>query len=351
MKVVAIIPARGGSKGIPRKNLKPLAGKPLIAHTIEHALLAQQVNCTIVSTDDDEIATVARQYGAEVPFIRPSEISQDFSTDLEVFTHALKWFAENECYIPDICIHLRPTYPIRKVGDIDKVVQILLDNPTIDSVRSVTPAPTTPMKMWLLEKDGLLSPVVKTDIKEAYNLPRQLLPQAYIQNACIDAVWAKVITEMQSMTGTRIFGYVMDDNFDIDTESQLQEVAKYLTQGIDDSIEKQNRGFILSESKRLCFDIDGIIATLIPSNRYDLAEPQPDNIRIINSLYKQGHQIILFTARGSATGINWVEITRRQLSAWGVKYHELLFGKPPADYYVDDKLLSIEQLQTFLRLE
>jgi len=348
-KILAIIPARGGSKGIPRKNIRIVAGKPLLAYSIEHALASKLISRTIVSTDDPSYAELARKYGAEVPFLRPSEISQDSSTDLAAFTHCLKWLAENESYIPDICVHLRPTYPIRRIEDIDYVIQMLLNNPNIDSVRSVTPVSITPLKMWFLGDDGLLVPVVKTEIKEAYNLPRQLLPQAYAQNACIDAVRTEVITKMKSMTGSKICGHVMDENFDIDTESQIQEVAKYLGQNITDSTEGQNRRLRLGERKTFCFDIDGIIAAVIPGNQYDLAKPQLDNIKIVNSLYEQGHQVILFTARGSATGIDWTEETQKQLNAWGVKYHKLLFGKPAADYYIDDKLLTVEQLKQLFR--
>lgn len=341
--ILAIIPARGGSKGIPRKNVRLLGGKPLLAYSIEHALQARQVNRTVVSTDDAEIAEIARQYGAEVPFLRPSEISQDLSTDLEVFTHALEWLAENEGYVPNVCVHLRPTYPIRKVEDIDKVIQILLDNPDIDSVRSIVPASATPMKMWFMQKDGLLSPVVNAEIREAYNLPRQLLPQAYMQNACIDAVRARVITEMKSMTGDRIYGYLMDENFDIDNLAQLRRVEAKLSVG--DVGKKGKPASEEYQKKTFCFDIDGVIATITPGNQYDLAEPQPEKIGVINKLYRQGHRIILYTARGSATGIDWTEVTCNQLKAWGVKYHELVFGKPAADYYIDDKILSVEQME------
>lgn len=102
------------------------------------------------------------------------------------------------------------------------------------------------------------------------------------------------------------------------------------------------------EKKRFCFDIDGVIATIVPDKQYDLAGPQPDVIEIINSLYDHGHHIILFTARGSLTGIEWTEVTRKQLRDWGVKYHELIFGKPAADYYIDDKMLSIEKIKYIL---
>lgn len=334
MHLLALIPARSGSKTIPDKNIRLISGKPLLVYSIEHALYSKLINRTIVSTDSPVYAEIARKFGAEVPFLRPSEISQDTSTDLEAFQHALKWLHENENYVPDICVHLRPTYPIRNIEDIDAAIRILIENPGIDSVRSVTPANNTPYKMWFMGNDNLLSSVVKTEIKDAYNLPRQLLPQSYIQNACIDVVRTRIITELYSMTGSNIFGYVMEKNFDIDTEQHLEAAEKYL--------EQSNK---TEDCKTFCFDIDGVIATLTPDNQYDLAKPQSDNIRLINSLYAQGNQIILFTARGSKTGIGWREITRKQMSEWGVKYHKLLFGKPSASYYIDDKSISIQQLK------
>jgi N-acylneuraminate cytidylyltransferase len=119
MQVLAIIPARGGSKSIPRKNIRPLAGHPLIAYSIAAALEAHSVTRTIISTDDEEIAEVARRYGAETPFLRPAEFAQDNTTDLPVFEHALGWLMENEAYNPDIVVQLRPTSPIRPPDCVD----------------------------------------------------------------------------------------------------------------------------------------------------------------------------------------------------------------------------------------
>ena len=229
-EILALIPARSGSKSIPNKNIRILAGKPLLAHSIDHALASKLINRIIVSTDSPAYAKIARRYGAEAPFLRPAEISQDHSTDLEAFTHALEWLKENEGYIPDVCVHLRSTHPVRRAEDIDNIIRLLLENPEIDSVRSVVPAPETPFKMWFRRDDGLLSPVVKTEIREAYNLPRQMLPQTFLQNASIDAVRTSVIMEMNSMTGQRIFGYIMDTFFDIDTDEQFQRAEEYLMQ-------------------------------------------------------------------------------------------------------------------------
>jgi CMP-N-acetylneuraminic acid synthetase len=226
--VLCLIPARGGSKGVARKNLRPLAGKPLIAYSIEHALSSRFITRTIVSTDDREIAEVARDFGAEVPFLRPAEIAADTSTDLEVFEHALTWLSEAESYVPDICVHLRPTCPIRRVEEIDRIIEILRHKPEIDSVRSIVPSPETPFKMWFRGADGLLSNVMQTSIKDAHSLPRQVLPEVFLQNASIDAIRTRTITKSGSMTGRTIYGYLTETFFDIDTETDLLKAEEYM---------------------------------------------------------------------------------------------------------------------------
>lgn len=345
-EVLALIPARSGSKSIPDKNIRRVAGKPLLAHSIAHALAAPSITRTIVSTDSEAYAALAREYGAEVPFLRPAEFAQDQSTDLEVFTHALRWLAEHEGYRPDLCVHLRPTYPVRKIADIEAVIQILVDRPELHAVRSVAPAPHPPMKMWFRDDDGRLSPVVATGLRDAHSLPRQLLPPAYLQNACVDAVRTAVILEMRSMTGTEVFGYLMDDNFDIDHEAELRRAEAVLaTQARDEDHAPAAGG---SVAKTFCFDIDGVIATLVPVSEYHRAGPRREAIDLINGLYERGHHIVLFTARGSVTGIDWAGVTRKQLQEWGVRHHQLIFGKPAADYYIDDKMIALDEVHTFL---
>jgi len=349
LEILALIPARSGSKSIENKNIRLFSEKPLIAHSIEHGLSSDLIDRVVVSTDSPVYAEIARKYGADVPFLRPVAISQDNSTDLEAFTHAINWLSENESYMPDICVHLRPTYPIRNVQDINHAIQMVIDNSDIHSVRSVVPVDETPFKMWFRGADGLLSPAVKTEIRVAYNLPRQELPQAYLQNACIDVVKTRVIIEQRSMTGSKIVGYVMEDNFDIDTEEQWSMAERYFKlrtiAGKENNDISKNR----DDSLIFCFDIDGVITNLITGNQYDLTTPINENIKLVNMLYEQGHHIILFTARGSATGIDWSEVTRVQMSKWGVRYHQLLFGKPAADYYIDDKFISIENLKSDIR--
>lgn len=346
-KILALIPARSGSKGIPHKNIRPLVGKPMLAYSIEHAKQSKWIDRIIVSTDSEEYAEIARSYGAEVPFLRPKEIAKDLSTDLEVFLHTLDWLKHEQAYVPDICVHLRPTHPIREVTDIDNMIEIILNNNIIDSVRSIAPASETPYKMWFQSEESLLKPVVSLKGQEAHNLPRQQLPKVYVQNACIDVIRTSVICDKKSMTGEKIFGYKMKENFDIDSEEQFLKAEKIIMKR---SYESKTLKLDLSEPRVFCFDIDGVIASIVSIQSYEKAEPIEQTIRLINYLFDHGHKIILFTARGSATGIDWAEVTRSQMEQWNVKYHELKFGKPAADYYIDDKFIEINELIKNIRL-
>jgi len=138
-EILTIIPARGGSKGIPRKNIRNFAGSPLIAWSIAAARQSEFVTRIVVSTDDEEIAAVARSFGAETPFLRPAEFAQDQTTDLPVFEHALQWLAEHENYHPEVVVQLRPTSPIRPRDCVDGAIKILLAHPDADCVRGVVP--------------------------------------------------------------------------------------------------------------------------------------------------------------------------------------------------------------------
>ena len=228
-EVLAIVPARGGSKGIPRKNIRLFAGYPLIAYSIAAALQAETVTRTIVTTDDEEIAEIARLHGAETPFLRPAELAADLTPDLPVFQHALAWLAGHENYHPGIIVQLRPTIPIRPPEIVDCAVRLLLDHPEADSVRGITLAHQTPFKMWLLEgEDKPIRPLTTVPgIDEPYNSPRQVLPAAYSHTGLIDTMRPETILKLNSMTGQTIlpilFGPAYSSDLDTPDDWRLAE--------------------------------------------------------------------------------------------------------------------------------
>lgn len=230
-EVLAIIPARSGSKSVKDKNIRLINGKPMIAYSIEHAIKTECINRVIVSTDSEKYADIAKKYGAEIPFIRPAEYASDTSLDIDVFFHALTFLKESENYIPELVVQLRPTYPIRRIVDIENMVKYMEDNPDVDSIRCIAPAKEVAYKMWFKDDNNMLTPIMK-DIPECYNMPRQQLPKIYYQNACIDVVRADVILNKHSMSGSKIAGYEMDDNFDIDTEEEFRAAEKYIVEHI-----------------------------------------------------------------------------------------------------------------------
>lgn len=234
MQILAMIPARGGSKSIPRKNIRPLSGYPLIAYSIAAALQSKHVSRTIVSTDDEEIARIAQHYGAEAPFLRPGEYALDNTTDYPVFTHALSWLQENEDYQPDIIIQLRPTSPIRPPDCVDQAVQILLDHPEADSVRGVIPSGQNPYKMWRVNEQGRMTALLDLPgTREPYNSPRQDLPQTYWQTGHIDAIRLSTILGKNSLSGDTIYPLYLDPRYaiDIDTLRDWQRAEWIISQG------------------------------------------------------------------------------------------------------------------------
>lgn len=220
-EVLAIIPARGGSKGIPRKNIRPFAGYPLIAYSIAAGLQAGTVTRLLVSTDDEEIAETARRFGAGTPFLRPAELAGDRTLDLPVFQHALAWLAEHEGYHPEVVVHLRPTTPLRPPDLVDRAVRILLEHPEADSVRGLTPAHQNPFKMWRMdsEREPIRPLTTVPGIVEPYNAPRQSLPQAYMHTGLMDVIRPAVILEENSMSGQTILPVLFDPDYDIDLDT------------------------------------------------------------------------------------------------------------------------------------
>lgn len=229
-RVLALIPARGGSKSVPRKNVLPVAGKPLIAYSIAHALACSRVQRTIVSTDDVEITEVARCYGAEVPFRRPDAYATDTATDLDVFRHALTWLAEHEGYVPELVVHLRPTGPLRDVALIEQAIDRMLDCPAADALRSVSLAEQTPYKMWRIQA-GYLEPVLRlSGFPEAHSMPRQALPPVYWQNGYVDVVRPRAVLEHGSMCGRVVLPFVISGRVhELDYPDQIAALEAAVT--------------------------------------------------------------------------------------------------------------------------
>lgn len=223
VEVLALVPARGGSKGLPGKNLLPFLGRPLIDWSIRAALGATAVTRTVVTTDDEAIAVQARAAGAETPFPRPPDLAGDDVLDLPVFEHALDWLEREEGYRPNVVVHLRPTSPIRPPGLVDRAVALLLADPEAHSVRAVCRPPCNPYKMWRIEQSRL-DPLLTSEIPEHWNAPRQSLPDVYWQTGTIDVIRTTTITEHQSMSGHTIVPLVVDSVLagDIDDQASLE---------------------------------------------------------------------------------------------------------------------------------
>jgi CMP-N,N'-diacetyllegionaminic acid synthase len=228
MNILCLVPARSGSKGIIDKNIKVLNNKPLLCHSIDQAKESKYYKNKqmriVVSTDSEKYANIAKNSGAEIPILRPSEISQDLSTDFEFMKHMIDYLKENENYNPDIILQLRPTQPLRNINDIDKCLDIFINRyEEYDSLRTVVPYEKSPFKMYEV-KNNLLVPLFKTlivnekIIDEPYNQCRQLLPQTYLHNGYIDILKPYLLDDGK-ISGDRIYPYIMnkEDTIDIDT--------------------------------------------------------------------------------------------------------------------------------------
>jgi N-acylneuraminate cytidylyltransferase/CMP-N,N'-diacetyllegionaminic acid synthase len=229
-QIIGLITARGGSKSIPRKNIKMLAGKPLIAWTIEAAVRSRRLNRVVVSTDAEEIAQISRQWGAEVPFMRPMELAQDDTSGIAPVLHAVDWLAQHEGYEPDFVLMLQPTSPLRTAEDIEAAIKLVIEHEA-DSVVSVCEVKHHPYWAMKIEAEGTLSNFLGLDLRvmqEQYPR-RQDLPSAYVENGAIYLAKPSVLLEREAFYGDRLFGYVMprERSIDIDTGLDLQ-IAEFL---------------------------------------------------------------------------------------------------------------------------
>jgi len=225
MNIYTIIPARGGSKGIPKKNIKLLKGKPLIAYTIEYSIKSKIISKTVVSTDSLEIANIAKSFRANVPFIRPDYLAEDLTPDFPVIKHALLELENIFKEKIDLLILLRPTSPYRPDGLIEIGVNKMIQNPRASSLRSVAKTKEHPYRQWISNGDSIVG--YEKDILEPYNIPRQQLPEIYFQTGDIEIIRRSTIID-GSISGKNVIPLIInhEDMVDIDTDKDWKDAEK-----------------------------------------------------------------------------------------------------------------------------
>ncbi|MFH2012804.1 MAG: acylneuraminate cytidylyltransferase family protein [Pseudomonadota bacterium] len=220
--ILAVIPARGGSKGIPRKNIFSLSGKPLIEYTFTAAKDSKLLNRIIISTDDYEIAEIGKRNGIDVPFMRPKELAEDDTPTLPVVKHAVEYLEKVNGYKPDIVILLQPTAPLRKSHHIDEALGLLINSPDADSVVSVTEVPHQYNPYFIMKiEDGTLKFYNEGGIKHTR---RQNLPKVYSRNGAIYAFRLETLNNKNSLYGDICLPYVMsfEESANIDSSYDLK---------------------------------------------------------------------------------------------------------------------------------
>ena len=338
-RVLVVVPARGGSRGIPLKNLRPVGGVPLVARVGRLVSGLPWVDRAVVSTDHAEIAKTARESGLEVPFFRPEALSGDRVGDLEVLTHALLTCEDAWGERFDVLVMLQPTSPLRRAEHVTATVEALVAGGH-DSVWTVSPSDskTHPLKQLTFE-DGHLA---LWDAAGSAVVARQQLSPVYHRNGAAYAFTRACLLDQKTILGERASAVVIDEQqLSIDTPDDLAKAEWLLAARRSDPVSANAPVPATPGPRTFVVDVDGVVASLVPENDYRRSQPLRANIARINALHAAGHRIVLFTARGSATGKDWTELTARQLEDWGVLHHELRFGKPAADYYIDDRHVSL----------
>lgn len=226
-KVLAIIPARGGSKGLPGKNIKMVSGKPLIAWSIEHGLNCPEVDTTIVSTDDSEIARVAKEFGAEVPFLRPDFLANDTASSIDVILHAIDFLKDQDQHF-DIIVLLEPTSPLREVSDISGALKKLVQTPTLGSVVGVSQAESVHPAFLYKEQEGMLKPYLD---KQPNNLRRQDLEELYYLEGTVYVSLIDVLRSKKGFYHEQTAGWVVPryKSFEVDELVDLICVEALMT--------------------------------------------------------------------------------------------------------------------------
>lgn len=228
--LLVIIPARGGSTSLKFKNIKNLGGKPLIYYSLLAAKAIKEISKKIIcSTDNKKIANIAKTLGYEVPFLRPKNISGKYATDITFVNHAIKYFFNNKiCF--KFGLILRPTSPFRDKKTLNTAYKIFSSS-NFSSMRAVTKAPITPYRIWKKEGNEI-KPIIKTNLYEHYNIPRQKLPKTFFQTGNFEFFKINFKSNIKSVSGKKIYGYIVNGllKVDIDLKKDLDEANKLFRQ-------------------------------------------------------------------------------------------------------------------------
>lgn len=228
-EVIAIIPARSGSKSLIDKNIAALSGHPLIAYSIAAAKLSKRIDRVIVSTDSPGYAEIAVAYGAEVPFLRPAEYSTDTSTDRDFMLHAMRWTQEQERMLPEFWVHLRPTTPLRIPEIVDQAIDRIMQNTESTSLRSGHKAPESPLKWFTIDESGYFKGLVAGDQeKETYNLPKEAFEDVYIPDGYVDVLKASHVMNQNTMHGNNMIGFQSPVCTEVDSLQEFEYIQYQL---------------------------------------------------------------------------------------------------------------------------
>lgn len=224
-EVIAIVPARSGSKTIVDKNISFLSGHPLLAYSIAAAKLSKRIDRVIVSTNSRHYSDIGSRYGAEVPFIRPDEYSMDTSTDREFLVHAMDWMLENEKDVPEYWVHLRPTTPLRDPLILDRSVDAIMKDKNATSLRSGHKAPESPLKWFKKDEQGYFKGLIAGgEEKELYNLPKEVFDDVYIPDGYVDVVKASYVMNHETVHGNSMIGFQSPVCTEVDSIEEFEYI-------------------------------------------------------------------------------------------------------------------------------
>ncbi len=314
-----------------------MLGVPLVVRVGALVRELEWVDRAVVSTDHGGILTASEDAGLEAPFRRSPELSGDRIGDLEVLTEALVETERDDGARYDVVVMLQPTSPLRRAEHVTRTVDALVEG-DLDAVWTVSPTDSKahPFKQLEVDAEGRLS---LFDERGKDIVARQQLTQVHHRNGAAYAITRECLLEQKTILGARTGAVVIDEPMlSIDTEADFRAVERVLRER-EEAGEPAKPRVPAKELTFVC-DVDGVLAGMTPGNDYTKSEPLRDNIARINALKDAGHRVVLFTARGSASGKDWLEHTRRQMDSWGVRYDDLRVGKPAADYYIDDRLVT-----------